>query len=55
MKTRVVCSAVVLAAACGLAVAADDFKSGLQVGDAAGVFNVRDITGPAKPSSLCYR
>ena len=54
MKTRLLCSAL-MAAACGLAVGADEFKSGLQVGDAAGVFNVRDITGPAKPSSLCYR
>ena len=55
MQTRVYCSALMLAVACGAAVAADEFKSGLQVGEAAGVFNVRDITGPAKPSSLCYR
>lgn len=54
MRASLICS-VVMVAACGLAVAADDFKSGLQVGDAAGVFHVRDVTGPAKPNSLCYR
>ena len=30
-------------------------KSGLQEGDRAGAFNVRDITGPNKGKSLCYR
>ncbi len=30
-------------------------KSGLQVGDSAGAFNVKDCTGPAKGTSLCYR
>ncbi|GDY06959.1 hypothetical protein LBMAG52_04450 [Planctomycetia bacterium] len=34
---------------------AAELKSGLQVGDAAGVFNVRDITGPNKDKTLCYR
>ncbi len=34
---------------------AAELKSGLQVGDAAGVFNVRDVTGPNKDKSLCYR
>jgi len=34
---------------------AAELKSGLQVGDAAGVFNVRDITGPNKGTTLCYR
>ncbi len=45
---------VALAAVTGLAVAAD-LQSGLQVGDAAGVFHVKDITGPNKGKSLCYR
>jgi hypothetical protein len=38
----------------GLADAAD-LQSGLQVGAAAGAFNVKDITGPNKGTSLCYR
>jgi hypothetical protein len=32
-----------------------DLKSGLQPGDSAGAFNVKDITGPQKGKSLCYR
>ena len=39
---------------CGVAVA-EELQSGLQVGDHAGPFNVRDITGPNKGKSLCYR
>ena len=34
---------------------AAEIKSGLQVGDSAGAFNVKDCTGPAKGKSLCYR
>ena len=34
---------------------AAELKSGLQPGDPAGVFNVRDVTGPNKDKSLCYR
>lgn len=45
---------VALAATTGIAVA-DDLKSGLQVGESAGAFNVKDITGPNKGKSLCYR
>lgn len=41
-------------AVAGVAVAAD-LQSGLQVGDSAGAFNVKDITGPNKGKSLCYR
>ena len=49
---------------CGLALAllmataslmAAELKSGLQVGDHAGAFNVKDITGPRAGKSLCYR
>jgi hypothetical protein len=40
--------------ACGVLVAAE-LQSGLQVGDHAGPFNVKDITGPNKGKSLCYR
>ena len=37
------------------AMASADVKSGLQVGDSAGAFQVKDITGPRKGTSLCYR
>ncbi len=40
-----------------LSVAANaaELKSGLQVGDSAGAFQVKDCTGPNKGKSLCYR
>lgn len=47
-----------LAAAClvaGVALAAEEIKSGLPVGEEVPPFNVRDITGPAKGTTLCYR
>jgi len=47
--------AVLLCAAIGVAWAADGPKSGLQVGESATPFNVRDITGPNKGKTLCYR
>jgi hypothetical protein len=34
---------------------AGDLKSGLQVGDYPGAFNVTDITGPSAGEKLCYR
>jgi hypothetical protein len=40
--------------AAGVVIAAD-LQSGLQVGEPAGAFNVKDITGPNKGTSLCYR
>ena len=36
-------------------VSADELKSGLQPGDEAAAFNVKDVTGPRKGKSLCYR
>jgi hypothetical protein len=48
-------SAAILCAALGVAVAADEIKSGLQVGESTEAFNVRDITGPNKGKTLCYR
>jgi hypothetical protein len=45
-------SAVVLTAG---VVLAGDLKSGLQPGESAGAFNVKDCTGPKKGESLCYR
>lgn len=41
-------------AVCGVAIAAD-LQSGLQVGQSAGAYNVKDITGPDKGRSLCLR
>ena len=35
--------------------AAEKVKSGLKPGDAAGAFQVLDITGPNKGKKLCYR
>jgi len=37
----------------GVAIAA--VQSGLQVGERAGSFNVKDITGPNQGKTLCYR
>lgn len=48
-------SATLVCATFGAAWAADAPKSGLQVGDSTGAFNVRDITGPNKGRTLCYR
>jgi hypothetical protein len=42
-----------LVATAGLMAA--ELKSGLEVGDACGAFNVKDITGPSKDKTLCYR
>jgi len=39
----------------GIAFAADAVKSGLPVGANVPAFNVRDITGPNKGKTLCYR
>ena len=55
---RILASTATLAVVSALTVgmAADKgLKSGLQVGDSAGPYNSKDITGPAKGRSLCYR
>lgn len=52
---RFVLTSVAMACAVAGAVVAADLKSGLQVGEDAGAFNVKDITGPNKGKSLCYR
>ena len=45
-----------LLVACLPAIAvAEGIESGLQVGDKAGAFSVKDVTGPRKGKSLCYR
>ncbi len=34
---------------------AGEVESGLQVGESTKAFNVKDVTGPNKGKSLCYR
>ena len=41
-------------ATAGLAIAGE-VKSGLAIGEATTAFNVKDVTGPSKGKSLCYR
>lgn len=53
MKKFAGIAAVCLAA--GAAFAADEIKSGLPVGEQVPAFHVRDITGPARGTTLCYR
>ena len=48
-------SALVVSAFVVGALAADAPKSGLQVGEFASPFDVQDITGPNKGTTLCYR
>ena len=48
------CALAVAVVASGMVNAAD-LKSGLQVGDFPGAFNVTDITGPSAGEKLCYR
>jgi hypothetical protein len=55
MKRFLVPSAVVLMATIGVAVAAEELKSGLQVGDKTSPYFIRDITGPNAGKTLCYR
>lgn len=55
MRKGFVPTAALLAAIIVAPASAAELKSGLQVGDAAGAFNVKDCTGPSKGKSLCYR
>lgn len=52
-----VLSLVIISTAIGFAAekAGDDVKSGLALGEVVPAFNVRDITGPQKGKTLCYR
>jgi hypothetical protein len=54
MRRILTASIALTVAAAGVVIAAD-VQSGLQVGEACGAFNVKDITGPNKGKSLCYR
>ena len=55
MRNIMIPSALVVAALMSAPTMAEEVKSGLQVGDSAGAFNVKDCTGPNKGKSLCYR
>ena len=59
MRSRILLPAVCLVAATGVALAAGDLKSGPQVGDPVGAYNVTKITGPSDGvqigAQLCYR
>ena len=39
----------------GTSIAGDAVQSGLKVGESVNAFQVDDITGPNKGTSLCYR
>lgn len=52
---RRICAPVLALLIATTGLMAAELKSGLQPGDPAGVFNVRDITGPNKDKTLCYR
>lgn len=55
MRRLIVPSVAVVALCVGVAAIAAEIKSGLQVGEAAGAYNVKDCTGPNAGKSLCYR
>lgn len=55
MKRVLMPSIALVVVSIGSIVAAGEIRSGLQVGDKTKAFNVKDVTGPAKGASLCYR
>jgi len=55
MKTMTGVAVASLMVLSSVLVAGDELKSGLQVGKFVPAFNVRDITGPNKGKTLCYR
>ncbi len=54
MRRLTLFSAAFIVATSGV-FAGEKVKSGLQLGESAGAFNVLDITGPNKGKKLCYR
>jgi hypothetical protein len=52
---RIWMPSIALAAAVAGVLVAAEVQSGLKPGEHAGAFNVKDITGPNKGKSLCYR
>ena len=58
MRSRIatgVSAVVVSIVMVGTALAADAVKSGQKVGESVSPFDVEDITGPNKGTTLCYR
>jgi len=55
MRAKSLLGAMAAVALLSASAVAEDLKSGLQVGDRAGAFNVKDCTGPATGKTLCYR
>jgi hypothetical protein len=55
MRRLLIPSAILLTATIGVAVAAEELKSGLQVGERTSPYYIRDITGPNSGKTLCYR
>lgn len=55
LTLRVALPAVVVSALAVGTASAGDVESGVQVGDFAAPFDVKDITGPNKGKTLCYR
>lgn len=54
MRHALLPSLAIVFAFASISVAAD-VESGLQVGDRAGAFQVKDVTGKYSGKSLCYR
>jgi len=55
MRIALVPTAAMLAAMIVAPATAAELESGLQIGEKAGAFNVKDVTGPSKGKKLCYR
>ncbi|MBC8353817.1 MAG: hypothetical protein H8E66_17595 [Planctomycetes bacterium] len=55
MRTMLVPSIAIVALCFSAVAVAADLQSGLQVGDSADFFLVKDCTGPSAGKSLCYR
>lgn len=53
--TRMFVASVTLLALSNGTTAVEELRSGLQPGDLATPFEVRDVTGPNRGISLCYR
>jgi len=52
---RSISAVVVSIVVVGTSIAGDAVQSGLKVGESVNAFQVDDITGPNKGTSLCYR
>ena len=55
MRNVLAPAVVLVAMSINAVAAAGDLKSGLEVGQRAGSFLVKDCTGPSAGKSLCYR